>query len=74
MVACFNVWLHHATIKESALRLQWLHVQHAEWGVPETTVFGVQRVSKQEEDKENKLSSVVGTSISPTKHRGAWLH
>ena len=29
-------------IKESALRLQWLHVQHAEWGVTETTVFGVQ--------------------------------
>ena len=28
--------------KESALRLQWL--QHAEWGVPETTAFGVQRV------------------------------
>ena len=24
--------------------------------------------------KKNELSSEVGTSISPTKHRGAWLH
>ena len=27
-----------------------------------------------EVSKNNKLSSEVGTSISPTKDRGAWLH